>query len=172
MMPKLLPEHVVHVKTYLGIPQPIRQGVMATLQKRRLGYHLQMGLEPGFSGFLTLHIDHYCDYAIRGIVIMLCRHHFSGAWSKSSEFPTRYISTLECVVHIVLQNVEYAYLYLQHAIWAFTNSLAMEILTGSRMFAHSGQMAQGPKAQAESRATDSSGISDNGDKKCSAHSQS
>jgi hypothetical protein len=63
----------------------ISQGVMATLQKRRLGYHSQMGLEPGFFGLLTLHIDHYCYYATRKIIIMLCRHHFQrqAQWPSS-----------------------------------------------------------------------------------------
>jgi hypothetical protein len=42
----------------------INQGVMATLQERRLGYHSRAGLEPGTSGFSTLRINHY---AARGI---------------------------------------------------------------------------------------------------------
>jgi hypothetical protein len=42
----------------------INQGVMATLQERRLGYHSRAGLEPGTSRFSTLRINHY---AARGI---------------------------------------------------------------------------------------------------------
>ncbi len=42
----------------------INQGVMATLQERRLGYHSRAGLEPGTSRFSTLRIKHY---AARGM---------------------------------------------------------------------------------------------------------
>jgi hypothetical protein len=50
-----------------GIPQPsflINQGVMATLQERRLGYHSQAGLEPGTSRFSTLRINHYVAWGM------------------------------------------------------------------------------------------------------------
>jgi hypothetical protein len=57
----------------LGIPQPIFLSTkMATLQELRLGYHSRVGLEPGNSGFSTLHIDHY---ATRGILPRVLRHH-------------------------------------------------------------------------------------------------
>jgi hypothetical protein len=42
----------------------INQGVMATLQERRLGYNSQAGLEPGNSRFSTLRLNYY---AARGI---------------------------------------------------------------------------------------------------------
>jgi hypothetical protein len=42
----------------------INQGVVATLQERRLGYHSRVGLEPGTSGFSTLRINHYAARAI------------------------------------------------------------------------------------------------------------
>ncbi len=52
----------------LGIPQPIliNQGVMATLQERRLGYHSRAGLEPGTSSlrFFTLLINHYAAWGM------------------------------------------------------------------------------------------------------------
>jgi hypothetical protein len=44
----------------------INQGVMATLQERRLGYHSRAGLEPGTSGFSTLRINHYAARGIPG----------------------------------------------------------------------------------------------------------
>jgi hypothetical protein len=37
----------------------INQGVMATLQERRLGYHSRAILEPKTSGFLIPRINHY-----------------------------------------------------------------------------------------------------------------
>jgi hypothetical protein len=43
----------------------INQGVMATLQERRLGYHSRAGLEPGTSGFSTLRINHYAARGMR-----------------------------------------------------------------------------------------------------------
>jgi hypothetical protein len=42
----------------------IFQGIMATQQKQRLGYHSRAGLEQGTSRFSTLRINHF---AARGI---------------------------------------------------------------------------------------------------------
>jgi hypothetical protein len=51
----------------------INQGVMATLQERRLGYHARADLEPGTSGFSTLRINHY---AARGIRTLAASFHW------------------------------------------------------------------------------------------------
>jgi hypothetical protein len=64
----------------------INQGVMATLQERRLGYHSRAGLEPGTSRFPTLRINHY---AARGIWLQLtpARSELPGCRVGSSELP-------------------------------------------------------------------------------------
>jgi hypothetical protein len=56
----------------------ISQGVMATLQERRLGYHSRAGLEPGISGVSSLRINHY---AARGMLyrtgyFRICVQHY------------------------------------------------------------------------------------------------
>jgi hypothetical protein len=65
--PKTVIENAQHYFKKLGDSPAnllINQGVMATLQERRLGYHSRAGFEPGTSGFSTLRINHY---AARGI---------------------------------------------------------------------------------------------------------
>jgi hypothetical protein len=62
-----------HVQIKLGDSPAnllINQGVMATLQERRLGYHSRAGLKPGTSGFSTLRINHYAARGIYGYIAL------------------------------------------------------------------------------------------------------